>query len=152
MPPVPNSPTTSYLSAIRSPTANGICSGSCDSGWSPLVGKVSRGWDSVNARASAFVRPAPDCIKPPRLERQTVCWGNEVHELATSSAAAWGEARPNSLRPRGAARAAPTRKVLERSGCKPSGVLGVAFLSLSALLVSAALLLGHDVEGQPRAL
>jgi cytochrome c oxidase subunit 2 len=48
------------------------------------------------------------------LERQTVCWGNEIHELATVSVAAWG-----------AARAAPTRKGLERSGRKLIGVLGV---------------------------
>jgi hypothetical protein len=25
-----------------------------------------------------------------RLERQAVCWGNGVHELATSGVAAWG--------------------------------------------------------------
>jgi hypothetical protein len=48
------------------------------------------------------------------LEQQTVCWSNEVHELATSSVAA-----------RGAARAAPTREGLERSGCKLIGVLAV---------------------------
>jgi hypothetical protein len=65
----------------------------------------------------------PPFVKSRRLERQTACWGNENHELATSSAAAWGEARPNSLRPRGAARAAPTREALERSGCKLIGVL-----------------------------
>ena len=57
--------------------------------------------------------------------RQTAGWGNDSPELAASNAVAWGEARPNSLRPRGAARAAPTRKVLERSGCKWIGVLGV---------------------------
>jgi Flp pilus assembly pilin Flp len=37
--------------------------------------------------------------------------------------AAWGEARPNSLRPRGAARAAPSRKGLERRAVKPIGAL-----------------------------
>jgi poly(3-hydroxybutyrate) depolymerase len=52
-----------------------------------------------------------------RLERQTGCWGNEVQELATESVTA-----------RGAARAAPTRKGLERSGCKLIGVLRVAVL------------------------
>jgi endoglucanase len=57
------------------------------------------------------------------LKRQTTCWVNEVHELTTSSVAAWGEAQPNSLRLRGAARAAPTRKVLERSCSKLIGVL-----------------------------
>ena len=67
------------------------------------------------------------------LERQTACFGNEAHELVAPSAAAWGAARPNSLRPRGAARAAPTSKGLERRAAKPLGVL-------AALLVGLALI------------
>jgi poly(3-hydroxybutyrate) depolymerase len=55
------------------------------------------------------------------LERRAVYWGrNEVHELATM-----GEPRPNSLRARGPARAAPTNHGLERSGRKLIGVLGL---------------------------
>jgi endo-1,3-1,4-beta-glycanase ExoK len=80
------------------------------------------------------------------LERQTVCWGNDVHELATSREAAWGEARPNSLRPRGAARAAPTRKGLERSGCKLIGVLAGRFASIF-LGFTALVLSGCDQGG-----
>jgi hypothetical protein len=72
------------------------------------------------------------------LERQTVCWGNEVHELATSSVAAWGETRPNLLRPRGAARAAhqegPRTQWLQtdrRSRLQPARVHGHYPLALS---------------------
>ena len=62
----------------------------------------------------------------------------------SSSAAAWGEARPNSLRPWGAARAAPTRKGLERNGCKRIGVLAAvaaAGVALSVFGCSA----GYDI-------
>ena len=71
-------------------------------------------------------------------ERPTDRWDNEGPENATKGSTAWGEARPNSLRPRGAARAAPTREVPERSVCKRIGVLGLLFVALAVSSVAHA--------------